>query len=195
MSMAGATHAIYDKFVHGAINGANTGNELSGFDTFITAAQSSPVSTNTVVSGIESATFELLDAVKTQLATEGENFILTSRDGYKSLKALIRGVGGTTPIHAGMKSFGFGNVLEYDGMPVFYTRHLTTVGAADELFYIVNTGPNGCKLVVPTGKSMWINDGPKSAPGIIAKWWDIVLRCQLLYLSARAVGKAQITQS
>jgi hypothetical protein len=195
MSMAGATHAIYDKFVHGAINGANTGNELSGFDTFLTAAASTPVSTDTSVSGIESNTFELLDNLKVQLATEGENFILTSRAGHTALKVLMRAAGGTTPVHDGMKNFGFGNVLEYDGMPVFATRHLTTVGAADELYYMVNTGPNGAQLVVPTGKSMWVNDGPKSAPGVIAKWWDIVLRCQLLYMSPRAVGKAQITQS
>lgn len=195
MSLAGAAHNIYDKFVYECINGNNTG-QIHGFDTYLTTVSSTPVSTATTVSGVESTNFlETLYGLEEQMEKDGGGFILTSSTGLASLKTKMATAGGITPVHEGLRNFGFGNYLEFDGYPVFSTRHLTTVGASDEYFYFVNTGPMGCKLVVPFGLPTFDLDGPKKQPLVDADWYDMILTCQLIYRSPRAVGRAQITMS
>ncbi len=98
----------------------------------------------------------------------------------------IEDKGGTDPMDVQNRDFG-AQTLTYHGVSFFNTRHITA-SADRSTVWIINIGPGGASLVMPTGQ-MWKIQGPKQTKGEFNTVWDIALTAQVVYRSPNAAVK------
>lgn len=196
-SILQAVESIYTKWTDQLINGVATNLELYGLEQFLTdAATMTGVGVSTNLTGTEATILADLTKLRLELCQMENNFLLCGPNGYMALEAAIQAAGGTTPTHLGMANMGF-DVMAYNGMPVIQTKVIDE--SSSYPFYMINRGPRGVKSVTPdvpelTNLSgLFYSDGPKSAPGILARWWDIALCHQLIFATPRSAGKLDVT--
>ena len=190
-----ALHGIHQLWADDLIDGAGTDHTLMGFDTQITNAEATPLGAGYFsVSGLEAVTVDLVTEATAILETN-DGVIFTNVTGYRRLlKYALAAAGGAYPTHIAMSNLGFGNVPEIMGMPILIDRHITDVGN-DTFAYVVNTGPEGAKVIVPDNQGMFEVRGPIYDQANVLANYHILMRSQVIYPTPRGVVKIAITTS
>jgi hypothetical protein len=194
VSVMMASYDVDQKFASELINGTGTDFSLAGFDYYLnTVNGDSAYRINASgTTGFQAVTTLQASLDKAQVVLNGNaNLIVTSKEGFRALKGQLRSAGGVTPVHEGLRNFGFGDTLSWDGIPVIYTDYVTS-DTTNKLtsFYMLNVNHyKGVDFVVPTNRQAVTLKGPISVAGSAYDNYHLEFFCQILYRAPNCLSK------